>query len=135
MTTTRFRGTVSRPLMATLGLLCVVLGVIGLAVPGLPTTPFLLLASWLFARSSERLRRWLAEHRHLGPYLRAVREGGLSRRAAAATLTVLWTSVLVSVGILAWSERLSWWLGATLLGCAIAASGFVAHRLGSRPAA
>ncbi len=134
MTTRGFWGAASRPLMATLGMLCVVLGVIGIAVPGLPTTPFLLLASWLFARSSKRLRRWLAEHRHLGPYVRAVRDGDLSRRAAARTLALLWASILLSIGALAWTNRLSWWLGSLLLVCAICVSGFIARRVrSSRP--
>ena len=55
------------------GLVCVALGVLGIVIPGLPTTPFLLAASYLFARSSPRLSAWLAGHRWLGPYLRAVR--------------------------------------------------------------
>ncbi len=51
------------------GVLCVILGTIGVVVPGIPTTPFVLLASWLFYRSSERLRNWLLSSR-LGKYAR-----------------------------------------------------------------
>lgn len=61
-----------------LGLLCVGLGALGVAVPGLPTTPFLLLASWLLYRSSPRLQRWLLES-WLGKYIRSYnRRGGMT---------------------------------------------------------
>ncbi len=61
-----------------LGLLCVGLGAMGVAVPGLPTTPFLLLASWLLYRSSPRLQRWLLES-WLGKYIRSYnRRGGMT---------------------------------------------------------
>jgi uncharacterized protein len=49
------------------------LGTVGIVVPLLPTTPFLLLAAFLFARSSNRLHRWLLHHRQLGPYIHAFR--------------------------------------------------------------
>ncbi|MFN7131640.1 MAG: YbaN family protein [Myxococcales bacterium] len=58
------------PLLA-LGLACTALGFVGLVVPGLPTTPFLLVALWAFSRSSERLHAWLHEHPRFGPGLRA----------------------------------------------------------------
>lgn len=61
-----------------LGMLCVGLGALGVAVPGLPTTPFLLLASWLLYRSSPRLQRWLLES-WLGKYIRSYnRRGGMT---------------------------------------------------------
>ncbi|MBC8328658.1 MAG: YbaN family protein [Planctomycetes bacterium] len=58
-----------RPLLLVAGLLAVALGALGIFVPLLPTTPFLLLAVWCFARSSERLHRWLRGQKHLGPIL------------------------------------------------------------------
>lgn len=52
---------------ATLGLICVGLGLIGIVLPLLPTVPFMLLAAFFFARSSERLHNWLITHPTLGP--------------------------------------------------------------------
>lgn len=54
-----------------LGWLCVGLGVVGIVVPGLPTTVFLIVALWAFSRSSARFQLWLWNHRRLGPPLRA----------------------------------------------------------------
>lgn len=64
---------VKKPFFAATGLLAVVLGTAGIFLPLLPTTPFLLLAGYLFARSSPRLHDWLLNHRHLGPYIHAFR--------------------------------------------------------------
>ena len=55
------------------GVLMVVLGAAGIVLPLLPTTPFLLLAAMLFAKSSERCHDWLLNHKHLGPYIHAWR--------------------------------------------------------------
>lgn len=49
------------------------LGTTGIFLPLLPTTPFLLLAAYLFARSSRRMHNWLLTHRYLGPYIHAFR--------------------------------------------------------------
>lgn len=62
-----------RLLFASLGIITVALAVLGIFLPFLPTTPFLLLAAFLFARSSRRLHDWLLSHRHLGPYIHAWR--------------------------------------------------------------
>ncbi|MDH3416428.1 MAG: YbaN family protein [Gammaproteobacteria bacterium] len=51
------------------GLVSVALGAVGLVLPLLPTTPFLLIAAFAFARSSARLNRWLREHRSFGPLI------------------------------------------------------------------
>jgi len=51
------------------GLLSLGLGVVGVVLPLLPTVPFILLAGFCFARSSERLHGWLLEHRHFGPMI------------------------------------------------------------------
>lgn len=78
-------------LMAFAGL-CVALGVIGIFVPGLPTTVFILMAGWAAARSSPRFLGWLESHRLFGPMLRNWRETrSVSRKAkwcAATTMTI-----------------------------------------------
>lgn len=56
-----------RILWIALGLTCVGLGIVGIAVPLLPTVPFMLLAAYCFARSSERLHNWLLSHPRFGP--------------------------------------------------------------------
>lgn len=65
-----------RALFLVLGLFFVGLGFVGVFLPVLPTTPFLILAVACFARSSERLEAWLLDHRHFGPTLRDWRERG-----------------------------------------------------------
>jgi uncharacterized protein len=65
-----------RYLMIAFGWLCVGIGLVGVVVPGLPTTVFLLIAAWAFSRSSERFQRWLVEHPRLGPPVNAWRDRG-----------------------------------------------------------
>jgi uncharacterized protein len=80
------------------GLACVGVGMVGLVVPLLPTTPFLLLAGWAFARSSARLHRWLVEHRRLGPPIADWRQGGtVSAPLKAATILSLLASVAIAL--------------------------------------
>lgn len=62
--------TARKAVLIVLGWGFVVLGLVGVALPVLPTTPFMLLALWCFARSSERFHDWLYHHRLFGPPLR-----------------------------------------------------------------
>ena len=71
-----------RAFWGALGLLAVALGAIGIVTPLLPTVPFLLLAAFCFARSSDRLHGWLINHPTLGPPIRDwQRSGAIQRRA------------------------------------------------------
>ncbi len=74
-----------------LGVFFVSLGAIGIVLPLVPTTPFLLLAAGCFARGSPRAYRWLMENRYFGAYLKNYREGrGISRKGKIVSLTFLY---------------------------------------------
>lgn len=80
-----------RYIWASIGLISVALGLLGVLLPLLPTVPFLLLAAFCFARSSERLHSWMLEHPTLGPPINDWQQSGaISRRAKKlATLSVI----------------------------------------------
>jgi uncharacterized protein len=88
----------ARWMLISAGLLCVGLGALGIILPGLPTTPFLLLAAYCFARSSEHFHSWLLNHRWFGSYVSNFEEGrGMTRRAKGTTLLVMWLSFGVTI--------------------------------------
>lgn len=87
-----------KALLVTAGSLCIVLAVLGVFLPLLPTTPFLLLASACYVRSSERLHGWLMGNRLLGGYIRNFKERrGITLRAKVTTVVLLWLPLLYSV--------------------------------------
>ncbi|PDT85785.1 YbaN family protein [Sinorhizobium sp. BJ1] len=72
----------TRVVLLGLGWAMIGLGLVGIFLPLMPTTPFLLLAAWLFARSSPDLERWLLDHSLFGQPLREWREAGAISRGA-----------------------------------------------------
>ena len=70
------------PILYMVGFVCVALGFVGIFVPGMPTTVFLLIALWCFSRSSEKARNWLWTHKRLGPYIRDWHEHRVVPRTA-----------------------------------------------------
>jgi hypothetical protein len=83
------------------GLACIVLGLIGILIPGLPTTPFILLASWCFTRSSRRLENALLRSRLFGPFIRDWRQHRAIRRptrylAVGLVATMMLTTCVLS---------------------------------------
>jgi uncharacterized membrane protein YbaN (DUF454 family) len=73
------------------------LGALGIFVPVLPTTPFLLLSAALYYRGSERMHRWLLNNKLFGNYIRNYKEGrGMTLEAKALTLCLLWTTICYS---------------------------------------
>ena len=83
------------------GTIFVGIGIVGVFLPLLPTTPFLLLAAFLYARGSERFYAWLLGNRWFGDYLRRYREGrSMTRRHKAITLALLWLGIGASAGFL-----------------------------------
>ncbi len=86
-----------RPLLLILGTLFVFLGIVGMFLPILPTTPFLLLAAACYARSSDRFLHWLLYNPMFGAYIRDYREGrGIPRSTRILTLTALWLTLGLS---------------------------------------
>lgn len=82
-----------RYLYIALGIIATALGVIGIFIPLLPTTPFLLLAAALFFRSSERIYSWLINQKLLGSYIRNFREKrAIPLHAKIIAITMLWAT-------------------------------------------
>ncbi|AVO55182.1 YbaN family protein [Ectopseudomonas mendocina] len=83
--------------LLAVGWLSVALGVIGIFLPVLPTTPFLLLAAACFVRSSRRFYLWLVMHPRLGPWIRDYLDGqGIPRKAKVYALSLMWASIAFS---------------------------------------
>ncbi|MCG7628291.1 YbaN family protein [Epibacterium sp. MM17-32] len=78
-----------------LGLFCVLMAMVGIALPLLPTVPFLLLAAFFFARSSDRLHDWLLSHATFGPMISDWNEHGAIRIGAKKAATVSVAAVLL----------------------------------------
>lgn len=91
-------GPVRRWLLVTAGSVSLGLGVLGIFMPVLPTTPFLLLAAFCYARSSQRLYDWLLGTRHLGPYIRTWREKkAIPLRLKIWVLTLMTLTITLTV--------------------------------------
>ncbi len=87
------------------GTVALILAVLGLFLPLLPATPFLLLASACYLRGSDRLHGWLMNNKIFGPYLAAMQSGGgIPMRAKIMALVFLWASLAVS----AWFIQIAW---------------------------
>ena len=99
------------------GLSTMILGLLGMMIPVLPTVPFLLVAAFCFAQSSDRLSDWLLNNRLFGPYLKNYRERrGMSLRSKVFTLTALW----LSIGLTTLFYVSIWWGRLLLLVLALA---------------
>lgn len=88
---------VLRWLLLAAGFICIAIGVLGIFLPLLPTTPLLLLAAACFARSSERFHRRLLGHDRLGPMIRGYLDGsGIPLRAKVSAIAMIWLTVPAS---------------------------------------
>jgi len=95
---TRARGTWIRILLIIAGTFFVGLGIVGIFMPVLPTTPFLLLAAACYARSSQRLYSWLLNNKWFGNYIRNYLERkGVPLKVKVLTVTLLWITIGASV--------------------------------------
>jgi len=105
----------ARALLVACGTLAVALGALGVFLPVLPTTPFLLLAAVCYARGSQRCHHWLLHNRLFGRYIRDYREGrGVTLRHKVVALALLWLTIGFAAG---WVVPV-WWGRLLLLGIA-----------------
>ncbi|MDF1523139.1 MAG: YbaN family protein [Trueperaceae bacterium] len=103
------RNPVLRSTYLVLGVVCVAFGAIGVVVPGWPTTVWILVATYFFARSSPRFYNWLMNHRVFGPLIRDWRDGkGLSARAKGLAVTTIVLSIGTSIVLIppVWAKPL-----------------------------
>ena len=113
------RDTLKRNLLITAGFACLLLGAVGIFIPVLPTTPFLLLAAGLFMRSSSRLYLWITHHRIFGTFIRNYRRfHAVPLRTKVTALVLLWLTIGYSI---IWVAE-AWWLRGLLFLVASAVS-------------
>lgn len=102
---------IKRTFFLAAGWMFLVLGAVGIVVPLLPTTPFLLLAAACFVRGSMRMHQWLVRHPWFGDYIRNYeRYRAVSVRAKTVSIAALWTVI----GFTAWFATDLWWVRITL---------------------
>ncbi len=95
------RGRIVRGWWFAIGLLCVGIGGIGVVVPGLPTTGFMIVAAWCFARSSTRFEQWVLNLPGVGQAIRDHRSGlGMPRRAKVSAIAMMGAAVTLSAVLL-----------------------------------
>jgi len=87
----------TRGILITAGTFFVGLGVLGIFLPLLPTTPFLLLAAACYARSSKRFYNWLLNNKWFGNYIKNYREKkGVPLKVKLSSISLLWITILFS---------------------------------------
>ena len=92
------RDSIKKGLLVTSGTLFLVLGVIGIFIPLLPTTPFILLAAACYIRGSKKFYDWLIKNRWLGEYIKNYQDGkGVPFKVKIITITVLWLTIITSI--------------------------------------
>ena len=92
------RSKLSRIFWFTCGFISMVIGIIGIPVPGLPTTPLMILAAACFAKSSQRFYDWIINNKLFGHHVKNYREGnGIPKKSKPIILTTLWGFVLFAV--------------------------------------
>ncbi len=84
-------------LFVVLGTMSLIIGIIGIIVPGLPTTPFLLLTAWLYLKSSEKLYQKLIGNKFVGYYIvEYQKKEGLTTRTRLTSIGIMWVMIAMS---------------------------------------
>jgi uncharacterized protein len=92
---------VLKVLLMICGLLLTTIGMIGIVVPGLPTTVFMILAAACFFRSSERLYLWIIQNKLFGQHVKNYRLGlGMPKRVKKVAYAFMWLFILLSIGFI-----------------------------------
>ncbi|RKR53128.1 hypothetical protein C7387_4265 [Yokenella regensburgei] len=94
-----------RTILIIIGWLAVALGTLGVVLPLLPTTPFILLAAWCFARSSPRFHHWLLYRSWFGGYLRFWQQHKAMPKGAKPRAILL---ILVTFAVSLWLVKMAW---------------------------
>lgn len=95
------RNPLVRGLFIVIGWLCVISGMVGVVLPGWPTTPFIILATYFFARSSPRFYNWVMNHRVFGPLIRDWRDGkGMTARTKAVAVVTIVVTISISITVI-----------------------------------
>ncbi|MFO7736668.1 MAG: YbaN family protein [bacterium] len=89
---------ITKYLLITAGIISLILGTIGVFLPLLPTTPFLLLSAACFIRSSEKLYNWLIDHKLFGRYIENyIKHRAVSIKLKVCTIALLWATISISI--------------------------------------
>ena len=92
------KSTVLRYLLLVIGFIFVAVGFIGVLVPGLPTTVFMIMAAWCFAKSSPRFERWVLQLPGIGKFVQDHRSGlGMPRKSKLIAITMMSLAVVLSI--------------------------------------
>tara|TARA_Y100001934_G_C12325261_1_gene762266 strand:+ start:175 stop:678 length:504 start_codon:yes stop_codon:yes gene_type:complete len=92
------RSTFNRTIWFILGLISTSIGLVGIIIPGLPTTPLMILAGACFAKSSQRFYDWIIDNKMFGEHVRNYREGnGISQGVKPKILFTMWVFILFAV--------------------------------------
>jgi len=119
---------IGRSIWTGLGLVLVGLGLIGIVVPGLPVTIFMILALFCFRRGSERFEKWLLEHKVFGPTLRDWdKYKGIRRKTKIVAVATLTFFIMISVGVILLNSMKPW-VVAIVVGTGVLVSVYILTR-------
>lgn len=89
---------ITRTVLLIVGTICVALGSIGIIIPVLPTTPFLLLAAGCYVKASQRCYNWLMNHKLFGAFIKGYIEGsGVPVKSKLIAIAYLWIGISISI--------------------------------------